>query len=84
MNRISAGSRQLGAAAYWRDQWQGESFMAVGMQDPVLGPPATQSLRQIIRGCPEPMEVAEGGHFVHEWFVTIAVSALAHFRLAPT
>jgi pimeloyl-ACP methyl ester carboxylesterase len=69
------------AAAWWRHEWPGESFMAIGMKDPVLGPPAMHALREIIRGCPPPMEVAEGGHFVQEWGGPIARAALAHFKL---
>lgn len=70
------------ALSFWRDRWAGDSFMAVGMQDPVLGPAAMQSLRQVIRNCPPPMEIAEGGHFVQEWGTPIARAALAAFRLA--
>lgn len=70
------------AAAFWRERWRGESFMAIGMQDPVLGPPAMQSLRKLIRGCPAPMEVAEGGHFVQEHGAPVAAAALRHFGLA--
>ncbi len=69
------------AAVFWREQWDGESFMAVGMQDPVLGPEAMTLLRSQIRGCPPPMEVSEGGHFVQEWGTPIAHAALAHFGL---
>ncbi len=69
------------AAAFWQQQWQGESFMAVGMKDPVLGPAAMAVLRATIRGCPPPMEVAEGGHFVQEWGAPIARAALEHFKL---
>ncbi len=69
------------AAAFWRERWQGDSFMAVGMQDPVLGPPVMQALRRQIRGCSEAFEVAEGGHFVQEWGGPIARAALKHFRL---
>jgi pimeloyl-ACP methyl ester carboxylesterase len=69
------------ALRFWRDDWAGESFMAIGMKDPVLGPPAMRTLRDVIRGCPEPMEVAEGGHFVQEWGGPIASAALAHFKL---
>jgi pimeloyl-ACP methyl ester carboxylesterase len=72
-------SRQ--AARFWSTQWQGDSFMAIGMQDPVLGPPVMRALRQLIRGCPEPMEVAEGGHFVQEHGRPIAEAALRHFGL---
>jgi pimeloyl-ACP methyl ester carboxylesterase len=70
------------ALAFWRERWAGQSFMAIGMQDPVLGPPAMQSLRKVIRNCPPPMEVAEGGHFVQEWGGPIADAALRHFGLA--
>jgi pimeloyl-ACP methyl ester carboxylesterase len=72
-------SRQ--AAHFWSTQWQGDSFMAIGMQDPVLGPPVMHALRKLIRGCPEPMEVAEGGHFVQEHGGPIATAALHHFGL---
>lgn len=75
----AAISRQ--AMAFWRERWQGDSFMAIGMQDPVLGPAVMQSLRGVIRNCPPPMEVAEGGHFVQEWGGPIATAALAHFKL---
>ena len=75
----AATSRE--AAAFWRDRWQGDSFMAIGMQDPVLGSPAMQALHQIIRNCPPPLEVPEGGHFLQEWGAPIARAALAHFGL---
>ncbi len=67
------------AAAFWANDWQGESFMAIGMQDPVLGPPAMHMLRKLIKGCPEPMEIEDGGHFVQEWGDEIAIAALKHF-----
>jgi len=67
------------AAAFWSNEWAGESFMAIGMQDPVLGPPAMHMLRKLIKGCPAPMEIAEGGHFVQEWGNIIAPAALKHF-----
>ena len=69
------------AEAFWRERWQGESFMAIGMKDPVLGPPVMAALRRTIRGCPPPMELADGGHFVQEWGAPIAHAALRHFGL---
>jgi haloalkane dehalogenase len=72
-------SRQ--AARFWSEQWRGDSFMAIGMLDPVLGAAPMQSLRRLIRGCPEPMEVADGGHFVQERGGPIADAALRHFGL---
>ena len=64
------------ARDWFRTEWSGESFMAVGMQDPVLGPPVMQAMREIINGCPEPFEVAEAGHFVQESGEAIARQAL--------
>ena len=70
-------SRQ--AAAWWRDSWSGQAFMAIGMEDPVLGPPVMRNLRRQIAGCGEPYEVADAGHFVPEWGDEIARRALAAF-----
>lgn len=67
------------AAAWWSNSWTGQSFMAVGDADPVLGPPQMAVLRSLIRGCPEPMMIAGGGHFVQEWGEPIARAALAAF-----
>jgi pimeloyl-ACP methyl ester carboxylesterase len=55
------------ARQFWQTQWQGQSFMAVGMKDPVLGAPIMQALRSCIRNCPEPMLIENGGHFLQEW-----------------
>lgn len=67
------------AAHWWSTEWSGESFMAVGMQDPVLGPGQMAQLRSLIKGCPPPLEIAEGGHFVQEWGEEIARAALHHW-----
>ena len=47
--------------------WKGETFMAVGAKDPVLGLPVMKLLRSWIRGCPEPAVIENGGHFLQEW-----------------
>jgi pimeloyl-ACP methyl ester carboxylesterase len=60
--------------------WRGESFMVVGVRDPVLGPPVMAQLRAAIRGCPEPYLHPQAGHFVPEWGEEIARAALARFR----
>lgn len=70
-------SRQ--ARDWWSTMWRGQSFMAVGMADPVLGPAVMADLRTHIRGCPPPLEIAGGGHFVQEWGEEIAAAALKHF-----
>jgi len=87
-NLVPDGERAPGAAegraaaAFWRERWTGDSFMAIGMQDPVLGAAAMRALHAQIRHCPPPLEVAEAGHFVPEWGAPIARAALAHFQLA--
>lgn len=70
------------ARKFWSQDWTGESFMAIGCQDPVLGPPAMHFLRSKIANCPEPMELAEAGHFVQEWGAPVAAAALERFGLA--
>ena len=87
-NLVPDGADAHGAAlsreaqAFWRERWEGESFMAIGMQDPVLGPPVMQALARSIRACPPPLEVAEAGHFVQEWGAPIAQAALRRFGLS--
>ena len=71
----------LAAAEFWQQRWTGDSFMAVGEQDPVLRL-TMQALQSLIRGCPPPMSVAAAGHFVPEWGAPIAQAALASFGLA--
>lgn len=70
------------ARAFWQTQWHGKALMAIGMQDPVLGPAVMESLQQTIAGCPEPLRLADAGHFVPEWGEGIADAAVAHFREA--
>jgi len=70
-------SRQ--AARWWQHDWQGQSFMAIGMRDVVIPPPAMHRLRQAIRRCPAPLEIADAGHFVQEHGEAVASAALAHF-----
>jgi pimeloyl-ACP methyl ester carboxylesterase len=75
----AALSREAGT--FLRERWGGASFMAIGMQDPVLGEAPMRALQKVIRGCPAPLEVAQGGHFVQEWGGPIASAALTHFGL---
>ena len=67
------------AIAFWENDWNGQSFMAIGAADPVLGPKAMDRLRASIKGCPEPMIIEDGGHFVQEWGDAIAREALKAF-----
>jgi len=70
------------ARGWWKTSWQGDSFMAIGAKDPVLGVPVMKALCATIRGCPEPYVLAEGGHFLQEWGEDVARAALAHWSRA--
>lgn len=74
----AAISRQ--ARDWWRSDWKGEAFMAVGARDPVLGPPVMSALQKVIRNCPEPWLHAEGGHFLQEWGEDAAREALNRWK----
>lgn len=67
------------AIPFWSKQWEGESFMAIGMQDQMLGPEVMYYMKSIIKGCPEPLEVPEADHFVQEHGELVAKKALEHF-----
>ncbi len=68
------------ARDYWYTEWQGQTMMAVGMLDPVLGASAMAELQRCIRGCPEPSRVEQGGHFLPEMGEPIAQAAVRFFR----
>ena len=53
--------------------------MAIGQQDPVLGEPVMRALASQIQGCPEPLLLANAGHFVQEHGAPIARAALTRF-----
>ena len=80
-DRPDAGGAALSRRArdFWSNAWAGQSFMAIGMQDPVLGPPAMRILHKIIRNCPPPLELPDGGHFVQEAGAVIVDRAMASF-----
>ena len=74
----AAISRQ--ARDFWSRNWAGQTLMAVGAQDPVLGEPVMRSLQQVIRGCPEPIVLQQAGHFVPEEGEQVARVAVGYFR----
>jgi haloalkane dehalogenase len=82
-DRVDAPGAALSreARVWLAQRWRGESFMAIGMKDPVLGPDTMRALHRHIRGCPPPLELADAGHFVQEWGAPIAAAALTHFQL---
>ena len=64
------------AREFWKNDWQGRTLMAIGVQDPVLGRPAMHALARIIRNCPPPIEFEEAGHFVQEHGKPVAEEAI--------
>lgn len=78
MEGVAYGRR---ARSFLANDWRGESFMAIGLRDPVLGKPVMDALRATIRGCPPPLELPEAGHFVQEWGEPVARKALESFGL---
>ncbi len=68
------------AREFWQQDWLGESFMAIGAKDPVLGVPVMTKLQGLIRGCPPPLVLEDAGHFVQEWGEEVARAALASFK----
>jgi tRNA(adenine34) deaminase len=68
------------AREFWRERWLGQTLMAVGAQDPVLGLPVMRDLQQIIKGCPEAMVLPHAGHFVQEQGAPIAQRAVEFFK----
>ncbi len=69
------------AIPFWSEQWEGESFMAIGMQDKMLGPEVMYYMKDLIKGCPEPLELPEADHFVQEQGELVAIRALDHFGM---
>ena len=67
------------AKAFWSTQWKGQSLMAIGQQDPVLGEPVMRALHASIHGCPTPLLIPQAGHFVQEHGEAIALAAVRHF-----
>ncbi|MGE0333221.1 MAG: tRNA adenosine(34) deaminase TadA [Ramlibacter sp.] len=68
------------ARDFWRERWTGQTLMAVGAQDPVLGMAVMQELQQLIRNCPPPLVLAQAGHFVQEHGETVAQTAVGYFK----
>jgi pimeloyl-ACP methyl ester carboxylesterase len=69
----------LAARTFWAEHWQGQSFMAWGAADPVFGLDIMNDMQQLIRACPTPMIIRDGGHFLQEWGQEIAEAALRSF-----
>jgi tRNA(adenine34) deaminase len=68
------------ARTFWQTRWHGQTVMAIGLRDPLVGDPVMQQLRASILGCPDPIRIAEGGHTVPEYGEEIARTAVDFFR----
>jgi tRNA(adenine34) deaminase len=74
----AAVSRQ--ARDFLSQRWAGQTLMAIGAQDPVLGVPVMEALRVQIRGASEAVVLSQAGHFVQEHGEEIARKAVGYFR----
>ena len=68
------------AQAFWQHDWDGQTLMVIGQEDPVLGEPVMRALQNQIRGCSEVMLLPQAGHFVQEHGEPIAQRALQFFH----
>ena len=68
------------ARNFWQNQWTGQTLMAIGAADPVLGEPSMRALQKTIRHCSEPLVLPEAGHFVQEHGESIAAAAVKFFK----
>lgn len=68
------------ARDFWQNDWAGQTLMAVGAQDPVLGMQAMRGLQKFIKNCPDAMILDNAGHFVQEHGEVIAQRAVQIFK----
>ncbi len=67
------------ARDWWQTAWRGETYLAAGGKDPVLGLRAMRQLQKWVRDAPPPVEFADAGHFIQEWGDDVARDALRAF-----
>ena len=67
------------AREFWQTDWDGQTLMTIGAQDPVLGLDTMYGLQKLIKNCPEPMVLDRAGHFVQEHGEEIAKRAVEVF-----
>lgn len=65
------------AARWFASDWQGDSFMAVGMKDILISPRLMERMRNILCVKREPLMLPDMGHFVQENGEAVARAALA-------
>jgi len=72
----------IAARKYLSTEWDGDSFMAIGMKGFILGEDVMMDVHANIKGCPPLMKIEESAHFVQEYGEPVAQAALKHFGLA--
>jgi tRNA(adenine34) deaminase len=68
------------ARDFWKNEWTGQTLMAIGTQDPTMGAEVMLRLQKTIKNCPEPMLLEQSGHFVQEQGEEIAKRAVQFFK----
>lgn len=69
------------AAAWWRSEWRGDSFMAVGQKDDLIPPWLMQKMHEILGIQRPPLKIPEAGHFIQETHgAEVARAALQAWR----
>ena len=66
------------ALRFWKEEWTGQSFMAIGGKAPDAE--TMHTLRSQIQGCPAPLVLPDADHFVPEWGGQVAQAALRSFK----
>jgi tRNA(adenine34) deaminase len=67
------------ARTFWGGQWRGKTLMAIGAEDPVLGPPVMQKLKGLIQDCGDAILLEGAAHFVPERGEPVALAAVRFF-----
>jgi len=67
------------ARDWWQNEWAGQSLIACGVHDQILGLPVMQLLAGWVKNAPPVFEVSDAGHFVQERGEAVAKKALELF-----
>jgi len=68
------------AKEFLSNDWEGDTFMAIGAKDPVIDIPLMKKLRSNIKNCSKPLILKNAGHFVQEKGEIVAAAALSHWN----
>ncbi len=54
------------ARDWWQSEWSGQTLVACGVRDQILGVPIMEMMASVIKGAPPVLELPDAGHFVQE------------------